>query len=80
MQALITKRRRASPGALLQQALSRAESNGLVRAFADTVPGAIELVRRLAEQHELGPVSRGFVERVLAAANIQAIDSQKPAA
>jgi LuxR family maltose regulon positive regulatory protein len=79
LQAVVAERIGQPPAALLQQALSRAEAGGLVRAFADALPEVVELVRRIAGRAEMSPVSQGFVDRVLAAANVQPVVAEKPA-
>jgi LuxR family maltose regulon positive regulatory protein len=68
LQALLAERTGESPDAMLTEALSRAESGGLIRVFADTLPDVVELVRRRMQQGPMGTVSRVFIERVLAAA------------
>ena len=67
LRALLAERAGESPDALLTEALSRAESGGLVRVFADTLPELVELVRRRAQGGAAGSVTRAFIERVLAA-------------
>jgi LuxR family maltose regulon positive regulatory protein len=66
LQALLSERAGESPDALLTEALSRAESGGLVRVFADTLPELVELVHRRLPGAPGGPVSRAFIARVLA--------------
>jgi len=79
LQALLTERAGQSPEALLTEALSRAEAGGLVRVFADTLPEVVELVRRCTRQGPMGVVSRGFIDRVLAAAEPTPTAEQQPA-
>jgi LuxR family maltose regulon positive regulatory protein len=67
LQALLAERVGEAPDALLTEALSRAESGGLVRVFADTLPELVALVRRRTQGGSAGPVTRAFVNRVLAA-------------
>jgi len=67
LQALLAERAGESPDALLTEALSRAESGGLVRVFADTLPELVELVRRRRQGETANTVTRAFVDRVLAA-------------
>jgi LuxR family transcriptional regulator, maltose regulon positive regulatory protein len=70
LQALLAARSGGPSVRLIREAVSRAESGGLVRVFADTVPEVVELVREHAEAGVLPPSSRGFIDRVLAAANV----------
>ena len=79
LQALLAERAGQSPEALLTEALSRAEAGGLVRVFADTLPEVVELVRRCTRQGPMGVVSRGFIDRVLAAAEPTPTAEQQPA-
>ena len=72
LQALLAERRGRSPDALLIEALSRAESGGLVRVFADTLPEVIDLVRRRMQGGSAGTVTRAFIGRVLAASEVAA--------
>jgi LuxR family maltose regulon positive regulatory protein len=72
LEALLAERAGASAQALLIEALSRAESGGLVRVFADTLPEIVQLVRRHAQGVPAGTVSPEFIERVLAAAEPRA--------
>jgi LuxR family maltose regulon positive regulatory protein len=67
LQALLAERVGEAPDALLTEALSRAEYGGLVRVFADTLPELVELVRRRTQGGSAGPVTRAFINRVLAA-------------
>jgi len=79
LQALLAERDGRSPDAILTEALSRAEAGGLVRVFADTLPDVIDLVRQRVRQGQLGTVSRGFIDRVLAAAQATPAGDQQPA-
>jgi LuxR family maltose regulon positive regulatory protein len=79
LQALLAEGAGASPEALLTEALSRAESGGLVRVFADTLPEVVDLVRRRTRQGPIGVVSRGFIDRVLAAAEATPASEPQPA-
>ncbi len=80
LQALLLDRAGQSPKAMLVEAMSRAETGDLVRAFADTMPEVVELVRRLAQDASLAPVSRAFIDRVLGAATAAAAGVAKPVA
>lgn len=70
LRALLDERRGRSPDATLVEALSRAAVGDLVRVFADTLPDVVQLVERRARVGALAPVSRSFVERVIAAGEI----------
>ena len=72
LQALLAERAGESPVVLLTEALSRAESGGLVRVFADTLPELVELVRRRPQNGSAGPVTPAFINRVLAASEATA--------
>jgi LuxR family maltose regulon positive regulatory protein len=72
LQALLAERAGESPDALLIEALSRAESGGLVRVFADTLPEVVDLVRRRVQGGPAGTVTHAFIERVLAGAEATA--------
>jgi LuxR family maltose regulon positive regulatory protein len=78
LQALLAERAGESPSALLIEALSRAEAGGLVRVLADTHPEVVDLVRRFAQRGGHAPVTRAFIERVLAAANITVTEAARP--
>lgn len=71
LQALLAERAGGSPTELLTEALSRAESGGLVRVFADTLPEVVDLVRRRSQEGPIGIVTHGFIGRVLAAAEMR---------
>jgi LuxR family maltose regulon positive regulatory protein len=77
LEALLAERAGASPETLLTEALSRAESGGLVRVFADTLPEVVELVSRHARGGLVGSASREFIDRVLAAAEPGARSGQE---
>jgi DNA-binding NarL/FixJ family response regulator len=81
MQSLGHGRRR---GHLLGRAsleeVSMAESGGLVRAFADTLPEVVDLVRRFAQDGTHAPVSRVFIDHALGAASVAVPEASKPAA
>jgi LuxR family maltose regulon positive regulatory protein len=79
LQALFAERAGESPSALLVEALSRAEAGDLVRVFADTHPEVVDLVRRFAQRGAHSPVTRAFIDRVLAAANVTAAETARPA-
>jgi LuxR family maltose regulon positive regulatory protein len=79
LQALLAERAGESPDALLTEALSRAESGGLVRVFADTLPEVVDLVRRCVQGGPAGAVKRGFIDRVLAAAEATATSELRAA-
>jgi LuxR family maltose regulon positive regulatory protein len=79
LQALLAERAGESPSALLVEALSRAEAGDLVRVFADTHPEVVDLVRRFAQRGAHSPVTRAFIDRVLAAANLTVGEAAKPA-
>jgi LuxR family maltose regulon positive regulatory protein len=79
LQALLAERAGESPSALLVEALSRAEAGDLVRVFADTHPEVVDLVRRFAQRGAYCPVTRAFIDRVLAAANVTAAETARPA-
>jgi LuxR family maltose regulon positive regulatory protein len=79
LQALVAERAGESPDALLVESLSRAESGGLVRVFADTLPEIVDLVRRHAQGGAAGAGSRRFVERVLAASEASESGEPRPA-
>lgn len=72
LQALIAERAGESPVALLTEALSRAESGGLVRVFADTLPEVVDLVRRHVLGNPASTVTPAFIARVLAASQAPA--------
>jgi LuxR family maltose regulon positive regulatory protein len=67
LEALLAERGGKSPDAQLIEALSRAESGGLVRVFADTLPEVVDLVRRRMQGGPPATVARAFIDRVLAA-------------
>jgi LuxR family maltose regulon positive regulatory protein len=67
LKALLAERAGKSPDALLIEALSRAESGGLVRVFADTLPEVVDLLRRRGQGGPAGAVTRAFIDRALAA-------------
>ena len=77
LEALLAERAGASPEMLLTEALSRAESGGLVRVFADTLPEVVELIGRHARGGLVRSVSREFIDRVLAAAEPGARSGQE---
>lgn len=79
LQALLAERAGESPSALLVESLSRAEAGDLVRVFADTHPDIVDLVRRFAQRGAHSPVTRAFIDRVLAAANVTVAEPTKPA-
>jgi LuxR family transcriptional regulator, maltose regulon positive regulatory protein len=79
LEALLAERAGRSPDALLTEALSRAEAGGLVRVFADTLPEVVELVRRRTRPGPMSAVSRGFIDRVLAAAEATPTGEPEPA-
>ena len=72
LQALIAERAGESPVALLTEALSRAESGGLVRVFADTLPEVVDLVRRHVLGNPASTVTPAFIARELAASQAPA--------
>lgn len=78
LEALLKDSVGQSPDTALIEALSRAESGGLVRVFADTLPGMVELVRRRMLDAAAGTVTRGFIDRVLAAAAAAPPGAQRP--
>jgi len=79
LEAVLVGRADASPDALVIEALSRAESGGLVRVFADTMPDVIDVIRRRALAGATGTVTRAFIDRVLAAADATAHSRSPPA-
>lgn len=79
LQGLLAERAGESPSAPLVEALSRAEAGDLVRVFADTHPEVVDLVRRFAQRGAHSPVTRAFIDRVLAAANVTVADAARPA-
>jgi len=79
LQALLGERDGKSPDPLLTEALSRAESGGLVRVFADTLPEVVDLVRRRLQHGLHSTVRRAFIDRVLAASGPTATSEQRPA-
>jgi LuxR family transcriptional regulator, maltose regulon positive regulatory protein len=79
LQALLEERNGRSPDAMLTEAISRAESGGLVRVFADTLPDVVDLVRRRTRQGHMGVVSHGFIDRLLAAAEAPPSGEQQAA-
>jgi LuxR family maltose regulon positive regulatory protein len=79
LQAMLAERTGESPSALLVEALSRAEAGDLVRVFADTHPEVVDLVRRFAQRGAHSPVTRTFIDRVLAAANVTVGEAARPA-
>jgi len=79
MQALVAERAGECPDALLIEAMSRAESGGLVRVFADSLPGVVELMRRRTQDGLSDIVTRAFIDRVLAAALTSPTIEQKTA-
>jgi LuxR family maltose regulon positive regulatory protein len=78
LQALLANRSHESPNSLLLEALSRAETGDLVRAFADTVPEVTGLVRQLAQHGNHYPISRSFIDRALAAADVTVAEATRP--
>jgi len=78
LRALLAERAGESPVVHLVEALSRAESGGLVRVFADTLPDLTDLVRRHAHEIPASAVTRRFIERVLAAAESTEASDQQP--
>ena len=70
LQALLAERSGGDPTALLTEALSLAEAGGMVRVFADTLPEVVDVIRRRAVSGTDAPVTRAYVDRVLAAANV----------
>jgi LuxR family maltose regulon positive regulatory protein len=70
LEALLAERGGKSPDAPLIEALSRAEAGGLVRVFADTLPEVVDLVRRRGQGRPTGTVTRAFIDRVLAASEV----------
>jgi LuxR family maltose regulon positive regulatory protein len=79
LQALLAERSGEDPGAPLTEALSLAEAGGMVRVFADTLPEVIDVIRRRADAGGDTPVTRAYLERVLAAASAPAAATDKPA-
>ena len=79
LQALLADRSGADPGSLLTEALSLAEAGGMVRIFADTLPEVIDVIRSRVDSGADAPVTRAFLDRVLAAANILTADTGKAA-
>lgn len=77
LQALLAERAGGFPTSLVTEALSRAESGGLVRVFADTLPEAVDLVRRHAVGGATPTVTRRFIDRVLAAASAAAPEESR---
>jgi LuxR family maltose regulon positive regulatory protein len=79
LKALLAERAGGRATQLLTEALSRAESGGLVRVFADTLPELVDLVRRNALDAEIPAVKRAFIARVLAAASTVTPEQSRPA-
>jgi LuxR family transcriptional regulator, maltose regulon positive regulatory protein len=79
LRALMAESAGESPVALLTEALSRAESGGLVRVFADTLPGVVALVSRHVNSIPAATVTRPFIDRVLAAGESSLSSEQQPA-
>jgi LuxR family maltose regulon positive regulatory protein len=79
LQALLAERGGRSADAMLAEALSRAESGGLVRVFAETLPEVVNLIRTRTRQGSMGTVSRTFIDRVLAAAEATPKGDHQPA-
>ena len=79
LRALLAERGGQSPDSLLTEALSRAQSGGLVRVFADTLPEVVELVRRRLQDAPAKILTRTFIDRVLAAAEATPPAEQQPA-
>jgi LuxR family maltose regulon positive regulatory protein len=77
LEALLAARSGRSPDALLTEALSRAESGGLVRALVETLPDVLDLVRRRAKESSNGAVTSAFIDRVLAASQTAAASEQR---
>jgi len=78
LQALLAERVGASPLERLLEALSRAESGGMVRVFADTLPEVVDLIRRHSRGGPMGTTTRVFIDRVLAAAEAVKDSQQSP--
>ena len=79
LQALLAERSAADPAAPLTEALSLAEAGGMVRVFADTLPEVVDVIRRRTDTGADAPVTRAFVDRVLAAATGPDAGTGKPA-
>jgi LuxR family maltose regulon positive regulatory protein len=79
LQALLAERVGQSPDASLTEALSRAESGGLVRVFADSLPEVVDLIRRRMQRSLDAVVTPAFIDRVLAAAEAATTGEQQPA-
>ncbi len=79
LRALLAERSGEDPGAPLTEALSLAEAGGMVRVFADTLPEVVEVIRRRAGTGADTPVTRAYLERVLAAASAPAAAADTPA-
>jgi LuxR family maltose regulon positive regulatory protein len=79
LEALLAERGGKSADAPLIEALSRAESGGLVRVFADTLPEVVDLVRRRMQGAAKGTVTSAFIDRVLAASEAAATSEQRAA-
>jgi LuxR family maltose regulon positive regulatory protein len=77
--ALLAERTGESPVARLTEALSRAESGGLVRVFADTLPEVVDLVHRRTQASPAGAVTPAFIDRVLAASEPSATTERRTA-
>jgi len=77
LEGLLAERAGKSPVALLTEALSRAESGGLVRVFADTLPEVVDLLRRQVHDGPIETVARAFIDRVLAASEAAATTGQR---
>jgi len=78
-EALLAERGGKPPDALLTEALSRAESGGLVRVFADTLPEVADLIRRHRHGIPAAIVTGAFIDRVLAAAESTTTHERQPA-
>jgi len=77
LRALLAERAGEDPTALLTEALSLAEAGGMVRVFADALPEVVDVVRRRADGAADAPVTRAFLDRVLAAANAPVAEAAK---
>ena len=71
LRALLAERAGESPNAPLAEALSLAQSGGMVRVFADTLPEVVVLIRRWVDSGAAAalPIRRVFLDQVLAAAS-----------
>jgi LuxR family maltose regulon positive regulatory protein len=79
LQGLLAERGGESPVARMTEALSRAESGGLVRVFADTLPEVVDLVRRHVQGRLADTVKPAFIDRVLAASEPSATTERRAA-